>query len=206
MCALLSVFLSFILSHPVFHLYFLFMDLCAHVCVCVSPLPSSPLSFWLLSYFCTATDSRGMLFVFRGAQLYHNSLNIKHSALYAYSGVDVISFDKQFRLFGMDCVWHMLFLSMPGIGSQDVYDLSSVIPFYLSLIVGIATTEWSSWDLWGTSMVMRTCPFSLLFRSMSVLHRCTLTCSIVRTVANSSECECLVCLLFVLVEKAFCVL
>ena len=35
---------------------------------------------------------------------------------------------------------------------------------------------------------------SLFFRSMSVLHQCTLTCSIVHTVAASGECECLVCL------------
>lgn len=40
---------------------------------------------------------------------------------------------------------------------------------------------------------------------MSVLHQCTLTCNIVHTVANRSECECLVCL-YVLVEKTFCVL
>lgn len=61
-----------------------------------------------------------------------------------------------------------------------------------------ATVEAPSW-------LCVTCLLSPFFRSMSVLHQCTLTCSIVHTVGNSSECECLVCLLLY-GEKAFCVL
>ena len=161
-----------------------------------APQLSIPVSFWIWSFLISALPliaHVGECFLCSGEL---NSYSNNPSAFCKHLVVSLVLHEvfllRLPKLGGMDTFFFLFFFFIAATVHVEHTQLSSTLSWWLlgwqPQSRAPATVEAPSW-------LCVTCLLSPFFQSMSVLHQCTLTCSVVHTVANSGECVCLVCLL-----------